>query len=53
MLGQKVLAEYAEKFGFNRKIPFDMPLAVSQIEVPNDEEAREHIQDLIHGGGPT
>lgn len=22
------------------------------IEVPNDEEAREHIQDLIHGGGP-
>ncbi len=23
------------------------------IEVPNDEEAREHIQALIHGAGPT
>jgi cell division protein FtsI/penicillin-binding protein 2 len=36
VLGQKVLTEYAEKFAFNRKIPFDLPLAVSQIEVPDD-----------------
>ena len=37
VLGQKVLIEYAEKFGFNRKIPFDLPLEVSQIEVPDDD----------------
>ncbi|MDJ0816010.1 MAG: penicillin-binding transpeptidase domain-containing protein [Desulfobacterales bacterium] len=36
VLGQAVLTEYAEKFGFNRRIPFDLPLEVSQIEVPND-----------------
>ena len=36
VLGQAVLTEYAEKFGFNRRIPFDLPLDVSQIEVPDD-----------------
>jgi len=37
VLGQQVLTEYAEKFGFNRPIPFDLPLAVSPIAVPADE----------------
>jgi cell division protein FtsI/penicillin-binding protein 2 len=37
LLGQQVLTEYAEKFGFNRPIPFDLPLAVSPITVPADE----------------
>jgi cell division protein FtsI/penicillin-binding protein 2 len=37
VLGQKVLTEYAEKFAFNRKIPFDLPLDVSQIEVPDHD----------------
>lgn len=36
-LGQQVLIEYAEKFAFNRPIPFDLPLAVSPITVPADE----------------
>ncbi len=33
-LGQKVIAEYAEKFFFNKPIPFDLPVAVSRVEVP-------------------
>lgn len=37
VLGQSVLTEYAEKFAFNRTIPFDLPLAVSPIAVPDDE----------------
>jgi len=37
VLGQQVLTEYAEKFAFNRQIPFDLPLAVSHIAVPADE----------------
>ena len=37
VLGQKVLTEYAEKFAFNRPIPFDLPLEVSTIVVPADE----------------
>jgi len=37
VLGQQVLTEYAEKFGFNRPIPFDLPLAVSPIDVPADD----------------
>jgi cell division protein FtsI/penicillin-binding protein 2 len=36
-LGQNVLAEYADKFLFNRRITFDLPLAVSTIEVPKDD----------------
>ena len=37
VLGQKVLTDYAEKFAFNRVIPFDLKLAVSPISVPADE----------------
>jgi cell division protein FtsI/penicillin-binding protein 2 len=35
-LGQELIDEYAEKFFFNRPIPFDLPLAVSTIDVPDD-----------------
>jgi peptidoglycan glycosyltransferase len=33
-LGQKVMVEYADKFFFNKLIPFDLPAAVSTVEVP-------------------
>jgi membrane peptidoglycan carboxypeptidase len=36
-LGQNVLAEYAAKFLFNKPIAFDLPLAASTIEVPEDD----------------
>jgi cell division protein FtsI/penicillin-binding protein 2 len=36
-LGQHVMTEYAQKFYFNRAIPFDFPVAVSRINVPDDE----------------
>ncbi|MGD1969496.1 MAG: penicillin-binding transpeptidase domain-containing protein [Desulfobacterales bacterium] len=36
-LGQNVLVKYADKFYFNRRIPFEFPLAASRIDVPADE----------------
>lgn len=36
-LGPQVMTEYAEKFYFNRPIPFDLPVEVSMTEVPKDE----------------
>ena len=36
-LGQGVLSEYADKFLFNREIPFDLPVVMSTIDVPDDE----------------
>ncbi|MFZ0243450.1 MAG: penicillin-binding transpeptidase domain-containing protein [Desulfobacterales bacterium] len=36
-LGPQVMAEYAQKFYFNRPIPFDLPVEVSAAEVPQDE----------------
>ncbi|UCH22317.1 MAG: hypothetical protein JSU83_03485 [Deltaproteobacteria bacterium] len=36
-LGQKIIEEYAEKFLFNKSIPFDLPVAVSTAEVPEDD----------------
>jgi len=36
-LGEAYLSEYADKFLFNREIPFDLPLAVSSIHIPKDE----------------
>jgi cell division protein FtsI/penicillin-binding protein 2 len=35
-LGQNILNEYADKFQFNRRIAFDLPLEESTIEVPPD-----------------
>ncbi len=36
-LGRELMAEYAERFFFNRVIPFDLPLAISHIYVPEDD----------------
>jgi cell division protein FtsI/penicillin-binding protein 2 len=36
-LGKDVMMEYADKFLFNQPIPFDLPLDVSTIEVPDDD----------------
>jgi cell division protein FtsI/penicillin-binding protein 2 len=36
-LGQNKLIQYSDKFFFNRPITFDLPLAVSRVEVPADD----------------
>ena len=36
-LGRKFMAEYADRFLFNREIPFDLPVGVSRILVPVDD----------------
>jgi cell division protein FtsI/penicillin-binding protein 2 len=36
-LGQDVLTVYAEKFLFNKPISFDLPLEMSNIQVPTDD----------------
>ena len=36
-LGQNKLILYADKFFFNRPIAFDLPVAVSRVEVPADD----------------
>jgi cell division protein FtsI/penicillin-binding protein 2 len=36
-LGHDILADYAKRFQFNRSIPFDLPLGISTIEVPEEE----------------
>ncbi len=36
-LGHNVLADYADKFLFNRHIAYDLPVAVSKIEIPTDD----------------
>lgn len=36
-LGWELMAEYADKFFFNRVIPFDLPLAMSRIHAPKDD----------------
>jgi cell division protein FtsI/penicillin-binding protein 2 len=36
-LGRKALTDYADRFFFNRVIPFDIPMTVSTIEVPENE----------------
>lgn len=37
VLGRQTLTDYAAKFYFNRPIPFDMPVGVSVIDVPEDD----------------
>jgi cell division protein FtsI/penicillin-binding protein 2 len=37
VLGRDLIADYADKFLFNHAIPFDLPLAVSRIQVPTDD----------------
>ncbi len=36
-LGQSALIRYSDKFFFNRPIAFELPLAVSRVEVPADD----------------
>jgi peptidoglycan glycosyltransferase len=36
-LGQGLMAEYADRFLFNRVIPFDFPVDMSPIQVPDDD----------------
>ena len=42
-LGPSLLTEYADRFFFNRPIPFDLPLAVSPIEAPADDFALAEV----------
>jgi len=36
-LGKIVMGEYADRFLFNRDIPFDLPVDVSHIDIPDDD----------------
>ena len=36
-LGSDVLLDYANRFRFNRPIPFDLPVAASTVEVPDSD----------------
>ena len=36
-LGKKLMTEYANRFLFNQAIPFDLPLDMSSINVPDDD----------------
>ena len=36
-LGQDLMSEYANRFLFNREIPFDFPVAMSTIQIPDDD----------------
>ena len=36
-LGQQTLNRYAERFRFNHQIPFDLPVQISAITVPEDD----------------
>jgi peptidoglycan glycosyltransferase len=36
-LGKDIMKEYADKFLFNRSIPFDLPLDMSTVQIPDDE----------------
>lgn len=36
-LGKGLMSEYANRFLFNREIPFDFPVAVSTFQVPDDD----------------
>ncbi len=36
-LGKTFLSEYADRFHFNREIPFDLPLAASRVRIPEDD----------------
>jgi cell division protein FtsI/penicillin-binding protein 2 len=42
-LGYSLVTEYADRFFFNRPIPFDLPLEVSLMEVPADDFALAEV----------
>jgi peptidoglycan glycosyltransferase len=47
----KVLEDYAGRFGFNRQIPFDLPVAVSQVRNPGTEWSPELLVQTSFGQG--
>jgi peptidoglycan glycosyltransferase len=46
-----VLEEYARKFGFDREIPFDLPVAVSQVRNPGTQWTPELLVQTAFGQG--
>ena len=36
-LGQQLMADYADKFLFNRIIPFDFPVEISTVQIPDND----------------
>jgi cell division protein FtsI/penicillin-binding protein 2 len=36
-LGREPMSEYAQRFLFNQEIPFDLPMEISRIQVPEDD----------------
>ncbi len=47
-LGQDVMADYADRFLFNRTIPFDIPVEMSIIHVPDDDFGLAHLDFSNH-----
>ena len=46
-----VLIDYAQRFGFERAIPFDLPVATSQIKKPSTEWTPELLVQTAFGQG--
>jgi peptidoglycan glycosyltransferase len=46
-----VLTDYARRFGFERSIPFDLPVATSQIKRPSTEWSPELLVQTAFGQG--
>jgi peptidoglycan glycosyltransferase len=47
----KVLEDYAGRFGFGRQIPFDLPVAASQVRNPGTEWSPELLVQTSFGQG--
>ncbi|MBV9601797.1 MAG: hypothetical protein JOZ87_33750 [Chloroflexi bacterium] len=47
----RVLEDYAGRFGFGRQIPFDLPVAVSQVTNPGTEWSPELLVQTAFGQG--
>ncbi|HEY1293577.1 MAG TPA: penicillin-binding protein 2 [Chloroflexota bacterium] len=47
----KVLEDYAGRFGFGKQIPFDLPVAVSQVTNPGTEWSPELLVQTAFGQG--
>ncbi len=51
-LGAELMREYAGRFGFESRIPFDLPVAISQTEVSDDFlDALPALADTAFGQG--
>ena len=46
-----MLVDYARRFGFERTIPFDLPVATSQMKRPSTEWTRELLVQTAFGQG--